>query len=48
MHAAVVNGGPAVPVVVGDRAVGVMSLDVTSDGVAAVQIQVNWWLSNPG
>ena len=41
IHAAVVNGGPAVLVVVGDRVVGVMSLDVTSDGVAAIQIQAN-------
>ena len=41
LHAAVVNGGPAVLVVSGDRVVGVMSLDVTSDGVAALHIQAN-------
>jgi len=41
MHAALVNGGPAVLVVAGGRVVGVMSLDVTSEGIAAIQIQVN-------
>jgi RNA polymerase sigma-70 factor (ECF subfamily) len=41
VHAAVVNGGPALLVVGGDRVVGAMSLDVTADGVAAVHIQVN-------
>jgi RNA polymerase sigma-70 factor (ECF subfamily) len=41
MHSAVVNGGPAVLVVVGDRVAGVISLDPTPDGVAAVRIQVN-------
>lgn len=41
MHAAVVNGSPAVLVVVGDRVVAVMSLEVTSDGVAAIHIQAN-------
>jgi RNA polymerase sigma-70 factor (TIGR02957 family) len=41
MHAAVVNGDPAVLVAAGDRIVGVISLDVTADGVAALHIQVN-------
>ena len=41
VYAAVVNGGPAVVVVVGDRVVGVMSLEATGEGVAAVRIQVN-------
>jgi RNA polymerase sigma-70 factor (ECF subfamily) len=36
-----VNGAPAVVVVVGDRVVGVMSLEVTPEGVAAVRMQVN-------
>jgi RNA polymerase sigma-70 factor (TIGR02957 family) len=41
LYAEVVNGGPAVVVVVGDRVVGVMSLDLTAEGVRAVRIQVN-------
>jgi RNA polymerase sigma factor (sigma-70 family) len=41
MHAAVVNGSAAVLVVVGDRVVGVMSLDATPDGVAAIHVQAN-------
>jgi RNA polymerase sigma factor (sigma-70 family) len=41
LHAALVNGGPAVLVVGGDRVAGVISLDVTADGVAALHIQVN-------
>jgi RNA polymerase sigma factor (sigma-70 family) len=41
IHATVVNGGPGLLVVVGDRVVGVMSLDVTSDGVATVHVQAN-------
>jgi RNA polymerase sigma factor (sigma-70 family) len=41
IYSAVVNGGPAVLVVAGGRVVGVMSLEVTPDGVAAVRIQVN-------
>jgi RNA polymerase sigma-70 factor (TIGR02957 family) len=40
-YAEVVNGVPAVVVVVDGRVFGVMSLDVTSDGVAAVLSQVN-------
>lgn len=41
LHAGVVNGGPALLLVVGDRVDGVLSLDVTTDGVAALHIQVN-------
>ncbi|WP_203859107.1 RNA polymerase sigma factor SigJ [Plantactinospora mayteni] len=41
VYAAVVNGGPAALVVTVDRVVGVMSLDVTSGGVAAIHVQVN-------
>jgi len=41
LYAEVVNGGPAVVVVVGDRVAGVMSLEVTSEGVAAIRTQVN-------
>lgn len=58
MHVAVVNGSPAVLAVVDDRVVGVISLEVTSDGVAAVHIQANpgklerltrqWAVSEPG
>ena len=32
---------PALVVVVGDRVVGVISLDVTTDGIAAVHTQAN-------
>ncbi|MEU8181586.1 RNA polymerase sigma-70 factor [Micromonospora sp. NPDC049044] len=41
LYAEVVNGGPAVVVVTGDRVVGVMCLEVTPDGVAAIRVQVN-------
>ncbi|AVT34472.1 MULTISPECIES: RNA polymerase sigma factor SigJ [unclassified Plantactinospora] len=41
MHAVVVNDGPGVLVTVGERVVGVMSLDVTPDGVAAIHVQAN-------
>ena len=41
VYAAVVNSGPAVLVVAEERVVGVISLDVALDGVAALQIQVN-------
>ncbi|MEU5781855.1 RNA polymerase sigma-70 factor [Micromonospora lupini] len=41
LYAEVVNGGPAVVVVTGDRVVGVMSLEVTPEGVAAIHTQVN-------
>ncbi|MFA1549380.1 RNA polymerase sigma-70 factor [Actinomadura chokoriensis] len=40
-HAAVVNGGPAVLVEVGEQVIGVICLDATPGGVAAVHIQVN-------
>jgi len=35
------NGSPALVAVVGDRLIGVMSLEVTADGIAAVLSQVN-------
>ncbi|WP_405430269.1 RNA polymerase sigma-70 factor [Micromonospora sp. NBC_00617] len=41
LYAEVVNGGPAVVVVTGQQVVGVMSLEVTPDGVAAIRVQVN-------
>lgn len=41
MHAAVVNGAPAVLVVGDGRVVGVMCLDLTPDGVAALHVQAN-------
>lgn len=41
LYATVVNGGPAVLAMVGDRVVGVIHLDVTADGVAALHIQAN-------
>ncbi|WP_433660583.1 RNA polymerase sigma factor SigJ [Nocardia sp. CA-128927] len=40
-YAAVVNGAPAVLVEVGARVYGVITLDTTADGVAAIHIQVN-------
>ncbi|MCX4470693.1 ECF RNA polymerase sigma factor SigJ [Micromonospora sp. MW-13] len=41
LYAEVVNGGPAVVVMIGDRVLAVMSLEVTSDGVAAIRTQAN-------
>ncbi|MGC5290653.1 RNA polymerase sigma-70 factor [Micromonospora sp. DT231] len=41
LYAEVVNGAPALVVVLDEQVVGVMSLKVTSDGVAALHIQVN-------
>jgi RNA polymerase sigma factor (sigma-70 family) len=41
LHAAVVNGAPALLVVGADRVAGVIALDATADGVAALHIQVN-------
>ncbi|MFF0234328.1 RNA polymerase sigma-70 factor [Micromonospora sp. NPDC005254] len=41
LYAEVVNGGPAVVVVTGEQVVGVMSLEVTPEGVAAIRVQVN-------
>jgi RNA polymerase sigma factor (sigma-70 family) len=35
------NGGPALVAVVGERLVGVMSIQVASDGIAAIRSQVN-------
>ena len=58
LFAAVANGAPALVMVVGDRVAGVFSLDVTSDGIAAVHAQANpakleratrrWTASGPG
>lgn len=41
VYAGVVNGGPAVVVVLDDRVVAVMSLQVTGEGIAAIHTQVN-------
>jgi RNA polymerase sigma-70 factor (TIGR02957 family) len=41
LYAEVVNGAPAAVVVAGDRVVGVLALELTAEGVAAVRIQVN-------
>ncbi|MFI6362348.1 RNA polymerase sigma factor SigJ [Nocardia sp. NPDC050630] len=41
IFSAVANGGPALVVVVGDRVVGIVCLEVTSDGIAAIHAQVN-------
>ncbi|MGI5523163.1 RNA polymerase sigma-70 factor [Micromonospora sp. CA-259024] len=41
LYVEVANGGPALVVVFGDRVVGVVSLEVTSEGVAAIHSQVN-------
>ncbi|MFC7535254.1 RNA polymerase sigma factor SigJ [Actinoplanes sp. GCM10030250] len=41
LHAAVVNGGPAVVGVLGDRVIGVISLELTADGISALHIQAN-------
>ncbi|MFJ7217472.1 RNA polymerase sigma factor SigJ [Amycolatopsis sp. NPDC098790] len=41
LFAEVVNGVPALVLVVGERVAGVVSLDVTADGIAAVHAQVN-------
>ncbi|MFG3619216.1 RNA polymerase sigma factor SigJ [Nocardia sp. NPDC047654] len=52
MFAAVVNGAPAVVITVGDQVVGLLCLEVTTAGIAAVHGQVNpdklvranrWW-----
>ncbi|WP_433796118.1 RNA polymerase sigma factor SigJ [Actinoplanes sp. CA-252034] len=39
LHAAVVNGGPALVAVAGDQVVGVICIEVTADGIAALNIQ---------
>ncbi|MFD7166333.1 RNA polymerase sigma-70 factor [Streptomyces violascens] len=41
VYAATANGGPAVVAVVDGRVVGVMCLEVTAEGIAAVRNQVN-------
>ncbi|MEV4142760.1 RNA polymerase sigma factor SigJ [Amycolatopsis sp. NPDC049691] len=41
LYAEVTNGVPALVLVVGDRVAGVVSLDVTAEGIAAVHAQVN-------
>jgi RNA polymerase sigma-70 factor (ECF subfamily) len=41
LYAAVANGVPALVMVVDDRVVGVVALDVTADGIAAVHAQAN-------
>ncbi|CAM5703951.1 RNA polymerase sigma-70 factor [Streptomyces fumanus] len=41
VHAAVANGEPALVVVVDDRVIGVMCLEVTADGIAAFRSQAN-------
>jgi RNA polymerase sigma factor (sigma-70 family) len=41
LFAAVANGVPALVMTVGDRVAGVVSLDVTADGIAAVHAQAN-------
>ena len=41
MYVAVVNGGPALVFVSDDRVVGVLFLDVTVDGIAALHTQAN-------
>ncbi|MEU1360258.1 RNA polymerase sigma-70 factor [Micromonospora zamorensis] len=41
LYVAVVNGSPAAVVVMDDRVIGVMSVQVTPEGVAAIHSQVN-------
>jgi len=41
LYAAVANGVPALVLEVGDRVAGIVTLDVTTDGIAAVHAQVN-------
>ncbi|WP_320780825.1 RNA polymerase sigma factor SigJ [Streptomyces sp. CRN 30] len=41
MHVTTVNGGPAVVAVVGGRVVGIVCLEVTGEGIAAVRSQAN-------
>ncbi|WP_025619148.1 RNA polymerase sigma-70 factor [Salinispora cortesiana] len=41
VYAGVVNGGPAVVVVIDDRVVAVMSLQVTGEGISAIHTQIN-------
>ncbi|WP_410641094.1 RNA polymerase sigma-70 factor [Amycolatopsis sp. lyj-346] len=41
LYSSVVNGVPALVLVVDDRIAGIVTLDVTTDGIAAVHAQVN-------
>ncbi|WP_250400858.1 RNA polymerase sigma-70 factor [Streptomyces cellostaticus] len=41
VHAATANGGPAVVVVLDGRVIGVLCLEVTADGIAALRSQIN-------
>ncbi|WP_431774275.1 RNA polymerase sigma factor SigJ [Streptomyces cucumeris] len=41
IHVTTANGAPALVVVVGDRVVGVMCLEITTDGIAAFRNQAN-------
>lgn len=41
IFSAVANGGPALVLVVGDRVVGIVCLEVTADGISAIHAQVN-------
>ncbi|WP_432587593.1 RNA polymerase sigma factor SigJ [Streptomyces sp. HD1123-B1] len=41
IHVTTANGSPALVVVVGDRVVGVMCLEITTDGIAAFRNQAN-------
>ncbi|CAL9503721.1 RNA polymerase sigma-70 factor [Streptomyces pilosus] len=41
IHVATVNGGPALVAVVEDRVVGVMCLEVTTEGITAIRSQAN-------
>lgn len=52
LYATTANGDPAVVAVVDGRVIGVMCLEITEDGIAAVRSQVNpdklervteWW-----
>ncbi|MGK8521660.1 RNA polymerase sigma factor SigJ [Nocardia asteroides] len=52
LFAALANGSPALVLVIGERVVGVITLEVTADGIAAIHTQVNpakleratrWW-----
>lgn len=40
-HATVVNGAPSVLIEVGNQIFGILSLDVTPDGISAIHVQVN-------
>ncbi|GGK78329.1 RNA polymerase sigma factor SigJ [Mangrovihabitans endophyticus] len=40
-YAEVVNGGPGLVVVAGGRVVGIMAIEVTAEGIAALRVQAN-------